>query len=109
MSTTPEKIIEYLRTIDQSYRDQRIVSETELRALVWFFEYGQNVFSQVGRDWVGCTFRQKETTCLLVVKARLNGTQEVVFVTDRTPIGCVRTFCKKWHADTLRWVPDQYA
>jgi len=108
MTPTQPKLIEYLRTISTDYVDQRVVTEQELRALVWFLNYGQNVFSQVGRDWRGCTFRQSESTCLLVVKSALGPIPQVAFVTGRTPIDCVVIFCKKWHGDTVSWVPDQY-
>ena len=108
MSSTPSPIVEYLRTIDLTYRDQRILSEQELRSLVWFFLYGENVFSQVGRSWAGAVFRQREQGCLLVVKSRLGDVPQVVFLTARTPVDCVRVFCRKWHSDSLQWVEDQY-
>jgi hypothetical protein len=109
MASTPKKLIEYLQTIDTTYKDCRVLTNQELRALVWFFLYGQNVFSQVGRDWVGCVFRQRELECLLVVKSRREGTQQVAFVTARTPIDCVWVFCKKWYADTVAWSEDKFA
>lgn len=109
MASTPPKILEYLKTIDAGMKDQRVVTETELRALVWFFEYGLNVFSQLGRSWRGCSFRQGETTCSFVVRSGIGDTQDVAFITGRNPMDCVLIFCKKWHNDTLAWYPDRYA
>ena len=108
MAATPKAIVEHLRQIETDMVDQRNVTELELRALVWFFEYGQNVFSQSGRDWRGATFRQDATTCLLVTKSEIHGIRQVAFITDRTPISCVVAFCKKWHADRVEWYDDKY-
>lgn len=109
MSSTPEKVIEYLETIETTYQDSRVLTQLELRALVWFFLYGENVFSQVDRTWRGCSFRQRDNVCLLTVRSSWGGTQDVAFITCRTPTGCVSLFCKKWHDDTLAWYPDKYA
>lgn len=109
MTSTPAKVVEYLRTIETTYTDQRVVSEIELRALVWFLLYGENVFSQVGRSWRGCSFRQSGETCSLVVKSGQGDALDIAYVTGRTPTDCVRIFCRKWHADTVQWYPDRYA
>lgn len=109
MASTPNKIIEYLRTIETTYTDCRVITELEMRCLVWFFLYGESVFSQFGRTWRGCTFRQSEEQCLLCVKSSWGDTQDVVFITARNPIDCVRIFCRKWHDDTLVWHVDRYA
>lgn len=109
MASTPKKIIEYLRTIDKEYRDNRVLTELEHRCLVWFFLYGQNVLSQKGMVWRGCVFRQEETSCLLVVKAGPVDTPQVGFVTGRTPIDCVRIFCRRWHDETQEWYEDKFA
>jgi hypothetical protein len=109
MASTPEKIIEYLRTIDLEYRDCRILTETELRSLVWFFLYGENVLSEIGWTWRGCTFRQSAETCLLVVKAGTRDTPQVAFFTARTPISCVLSFAKAWHNDRVKWSNDKFA
>lgn len=109
MTPTPHKVIEYLKTIETTYTDCRILTEQEHRALVWFFLYGQNVFSQIGHVWRGATFRQRETTCIMTVKGGQEGIPQVAYVTDRTPIDCVLTFAKKWHAGTVEWYEDRYA
>ena len=109
MASTPKAIIEYLRSIDAEYKDQRVITEQELRSLVWLFLYGTNVFSQLGRDWRGVSFRQSDETCSMVVRSGFGGVLDVAFVTGRTPIDCVRIFCRKWHNDTLAWYPDKYA
>jgi len=109
MSSTPERIIEYLQTIETTYKDCRVVTQLEMRCLVWYFLYVQNVLSQFSTEWTGCVFRQSEESCLFVTKAVREGTPQVVYVTARTPIDCVRVFVRKWHNDTLEWYPDRYA
>jgi hypothetical protein len=109
MASTPSKILEYLETIETTYAGAQVIDEVTLRALVWFFLYGENVLSQIGRTWRGCSFRQSETTCLLTVRSSYNGIPDVVFITGRNPTDCVLLFAKKWHADTLAWYPDKYA
>lgn len=109
MATTPEKIVEYLRTIETTYTDARVLTELEHRSLVWLLHYGQNVFSQIGMDWVGVNFRQKDTSCLMVVKAHDGDTQRVVFITGRTPTDCAVSFVKQFHRDELKWVKDKFA
>lgn len=83
-------------------------SREEVEALVWFFMYGQNVFSQRGMDWRGCSLRQSERTCLLVVRASEGGTPLVAFSTDVNPVGCVLSFVKRWTEDRVTWSRDKY-
>ena len=109
MVATSKIILKHLQEVTTELGAGAGLSEEEIRALVWFLHYGQNVYSQSGRDWTGATFRQRETTCLLVAKSRLGDIPQVVFVTDRTPVGCILAFAKQWEADTLTWVPDKYA
>jgi hypothetical protein len=109
MASTPSPIIEYLRTIDAEYSDHRIVSEQEMRCLVWYFLYVQNVLSQFSMSWRGCSFRQSDDFCLLVTKVVRAGVNEVVYTSGRTPLDCVRIFTRKWHQDTLEYVPDKFA
>lgn len=109
MADTPDPILEYLRTIHDLDDTGTVITPTELRALVWFFIYGENVLSQIGGTWRGCSFRQNETTCLLVVKATIDDLPQVAFITARTPTDCVVTFCKQWHADRVKWNNDKYA
>lgn len=109
MAPTPDRILSNLRTIEQTFTDCRVVTEREMRALVWFFHYGENVLSQIGWTWRGATFRQAQETCLLVVKAGTRELPRVAFFTDRHPIGCVLSFCKAWHNDRVKWTEDKFA
>lgn len=85
------------------------VTREEVADLLWFFIYGQNVLSQLGRDLRGYSFRQRETTCLLVVRSSLGDTQQVAFTTGRTPTDCVSIFRRKWDEGTCQWSLDKYA
>ena len=108
MTATPAGVLEYLRTVDVEYKDNRCLSERGHRALVWLLYYGENVFSQVSRTWRGVSFRQADAVCRLVVKSTRAGVREVAYVTGRTPTDCVLIFCRMWHQDRVEWVPDKY-
>lgn len=108
MASTQKKILEYLRTIDTEYKDNRVLSQLEHRCLVWYFLYLQNVLSQFGLEYKGSVFRQGEAQCLLVTKAYRGATQLVAYTSGRTTIDCVRIFVRKWHDDSLEWFPDRY-
>ena len=86
-----------------------VAGRKEVVALVTFLMYGQNVLSEFGRDWLGCTFRQSERTCLLVVKSRYRGTQQVAFITDLNPAGCVETWLRRWEEGRVHWQDDKFA
>jgi hypothetical protein len=101
-------IAEYLATIDLSDIDQRNEWNQEAKVAYWFHMFMDGELSRLGRELTGYVFRQQEEQCLLVVKSRQDGTQDVVFCTDRTPIGCMKVFCRKLYADTLVWKRDKY-
>lgn len=108
MAQRDAQLLEHLRTVEAEYKDNRLLDERDHRALVWFFVYVQNAFSQFDREWVGASFRQRGEICNLVVKSRTNGTQQVAFVTGRTPTVCVRIFARKWYEDRVEWHNDKY-
>ena len=108
MAFTRVDVLDKIRTIETDYKDCRAATEREMRVLVWFYTYLFNILSEKGRLLKGHSFRQKETTCLLVVKTELDGIPQVVFVTARTPMDCMVSFCKKFYGGTLEWVTDKY-
>ncbi len=108
MPTIHDGILTQLRTIDSKYVDQRAVSEQDLRLYVWFHEYLFNEILELGGLERGYTFRQKAETCLLIYKATFDNIPQVVFLTARTPVGCIRILCRQFYAETLRWTKDKY-
>lgn len=78
-------------------------------ALQYFHGLSEVWDGQIRRDWVRCSFRQRETVTTLVVVTRTENTQDVVFLTERTPTACVLRFLCKMAEETLNWVPDKYA
>lgn len=102
------KIAEYLATIDLSSNDQRAEFNQEAKLCYWFHMFMDHELAQFGRVLTGYVFRQSEESCLLVVKAKAAGTQDVVYCTARDPIGCMRIFCRKLYAETLTWKRDKY-
>ena len=108
MASTSSSVATWLKTLSTEVNDSRILTTEELRALAWFFLYGQNVFSQYGMDWRGASFRQREERCNLAVKAGEEGIPLVAFVTAQNPISCVRIFVRQWHEGTVKWYADRY-
>lgn len=102
-------VLAQLQTVADDYKDQRCVSEQDLRLYVWFHEHLFNEILNVGGMERGYTFRQRGDVTLLVYKATFDGVHQVVFLTDRSPVRCMRSLCKRFYAGTLRWVPDKFA
>jgi len=55
------------------------------------------------------SFTFKEDEVLMVTKVRQEGTQYVVFVSRRDPMGCMQTFVRRLTEDTLKIYPDRFA
>lgn len=103
------KIEEYLATIDLTNKDAGAAFNQEAKICYWFHMFSDHELAQSGRDLTGYVFRQSGERCLLVVKVKMADIRQVVFCTARTPVGCMRVFCRKLYADTLAWKPDKYA
>lgn len=90
------------------WKDHRLVDLDEMVGMLMFLVYGQNVCSQFGADWTGCSFSQSETSCLLVARRLERGVPQVAFITGRTPTDCMRLYHKRLKADLVEWVRDKY-
>lgn len=109
MPELAEVLLERLRSIDKTYVDQRYISEQDMRLYVWFHEHLYDEILNLGGEERGYSFRQQGLNCLLVYKATFAGVRQVVFCTSTNPVSCIRSFFKRFYADTLKWVPDKYA
>lgn len=103
------KVLERLRTITSKYNDSREASEQELRLYHWFHTYLFDEMLEIGGEERGYVFRQSHDGILLVYKATFAGVPQVVFITGRTPVDCMRIICRQFYQETLKWVPDKYA
>ena len=102
------RYMEDIENILEPWTDYRLFHKDELAALALYLIYGENVLSQLGGSWDGCTIRQRDTQCLLVTKATFDGLPYVAFCSDRTPSRCVRSFVKQLSAGTVKWSRDKY-
>lgn len=102
-------ILEQLLTVSIDYKDNRCVSEQDLRLYVWFHEHLFSEILNLGGLERGYTFRQRDERCLLVYKATFEGVHQVVFITSTHPVSCIRILFKQFYGDRLKWVPDKYA
>lgn len=103
------KIVEYLATIDLQNVDDRLVYNREAKVAYWFHTFMYDEMLRSGRELTGYVFRHYLHETLLVVKAKQNGTQGVVYCTAKNSISCMETFCRKFYAGTLAWKEDKYA
>lgn len=92
----------------EQWKDGREITKPELAALLSFVLYGENVLSQLGRPSTGFSVRHSEWETMLTVRTCHDGVHEVVFVSGRTIVDCVRVFWKKLCADALEWRFDRY-
>lgn len=103
------KRLERLQQITDQYTDTAGATEEELRLYVWFHRCLYSEILDAGGQERGYTFRQKEEMCLLVYKATFDGTPQVVFVSGRVPLDCIRSLCSQFYGGRLKWVVDKYA
>lgn len=108
MPTIHAQYLERLRSIDSTYKDQRYISEQDMRLYVWFHEMLFNEILNSGGLERGYTFRQRGEQCLLIYKATFDGIPQVVFLTSGRPIDCIRILFRQFYAETLKWVNDKY-
>jgi hypothetical protein len=92
----------------EGWSDYRLVDYKTMVALLWFLCYGQNVYSQSGADWTGCSFSQHPEQCLLVARREQEGIPQVAFVTGRTPTDCIQIFHRLYQEDLVQWTRDKF-
>lgn len=101
----------YLERFDEALKawdDERFVSRQQIRTLAMFFLYLVNLADDDGWQYDGHSLKVRETTCILTVKATLEGTPHVVFSSGRDAMGCVQAFMRKLEEGWLEWVVDRY-
>lgn len=102
-------VLKRLRQLDGKFRDNDFYPEQELRLYVWLHEHLFDEIVKIGGVETGYVFRQRGDMCLLVYKAKFDGVQRVVFLTAPTPVRCIKSLCRKFYADQLKWVDDKFA
>lgn len=105
----PEHDLALLREWDFEELCKEPRHKRDLMAIDYFMNSVLHITSQDGWTFTGCSIRQKGTNTNLTVKAELDGTPLVAFVTEKFPTGCVVTFCRMWLEGRVKWYPDRYA
>jgi hypothetical protein len=104
----PENDLRLLNAFDL----EQLMQDPDDRAnvLAWYYFSLKVLCPNVKPGWSfdGCSFSQRGTMVLLVVKATHEGTPYVAFTTERTTTGCVRSFCRRWIEDRVEWHPDKF-
>ena len=109
MSKLHEGELERLRTVTTDCITNEYFTDRDLRLCVWFHSYLHNELLDLGGELVGYTFRQKQLLTLLVVKARFEGIQRVVFVSANSDVGCMQILFRMIRREELDWKKDKYA
>lgn len=85
------------------------ISAEETVALGMFGGYHVNLLEQNGMSYRGFSWREGSPLTLLVVKANINGTGVVTFVSGRHFPDCVRIYIRRLEERTLEWRNDKFA
>lgn len=103
-----EHFLELIRTVTADFKDTRVYAEKHLRSTVFFLDYLMMNATQSELDFTGCNIRPVWKGFRMTVKVVRDGTPLVAFVTERTPMGCMLTFCRMWFGERVKWVDDKY-
>lgn len=93
----------------EAWTDHRFVSREDIEALAMFVMYIVNLADAGGWLYRGHSFRMGVGLSTLVVKAMLDDTAVVCFVSGKTFVNCVRIFLRKLDEDVVEWRQDKYA
>jgi len=88
--------------------DWRVCSKDELVGSLWYLVYGYNEELDSGGEWSGVTFSQRDLLTLMISKRVHDGVPQVVFITGRSPMDCMRMFQRRWFEGSLNWVRDKF-
>jgi len=81
----------------------------DVRAMFLFALFMVNFLGSKGYEYRGHNIKYLGWQSLLVVKASAGDTPLVAFVNERTPISCMRVFCRKFEEDRVSWQADKFA
>lgn len=101
--------LKLLKEVTWSKVDEDEALERELRGLFYFFYDVLLTGPNAEREITGCSFSQRGLNTLLVVKSTIGDTQQVAYVTEKFPTGCVLTFGRQRLEGRLKWHSDKYA
>ena len=91
-----------------SWTDERILTREAIRALYLFVEYIVNLGDEDGWEYSGHSFKRSLPLSTLVIKAVIDDTYVVSFISGRTFLNYIRIFLRHVNAGTLEWRRDKY-
>lgn len=104
----PERDIELLK----NFAWEDLVEDPKWRAeqLAYHYFFWTLLFleSQKSVTIDGCSFSQRGRAFLLVVRATIKGIPQVAYTTEKSPTGCVRTFCRAFLEERVKWHKDKF-
>lgn len=84
------------------------VNSEELVAMYCGCQYVVNLLEDQGLDWRGYSYRNRVPLGLLVVKATVDSTPVVAFISARSLTDAFRIFFRQLADRLVQWIPDKY-
>ena len=104
----PQHDLDLLQQWDYESEMDDPESRRALLAMVYF--HTRLLFCKVNSEWTlqGCSFSQRGTLVLLVVKSTHEGTPYVAYVTEQTTTRCMIVFARQWLEGRVKWHKDKF-
>lgn len=90
------------------WTDERHISREQIATLFYFGQHIVNLADDNGWVYDGHSYKEGVPLGTLVIKAHLEDTPVVCFVSGRTFLNCVRVFLRKVDADLCEWRADRF-
>lgn len=103
------EVLKNMNTISESDLCGLDARLDDFKCLWYLVTYVYRPEAKPGMDVTGLSFRQSGKWERLTVKATIDGIPQVVFISDPTTMGCVRSFIRLWFSGGLTWYPDKFA
>lgn len=105
---SPKSDLEQLQAVKESWPPQDEAWRAEQLAYHYFFWELLWGPTKNGRSIEGCSFSQRGTHAMLVVRSTFDGLPQVAYTTEKNPTACVRTFCRMYLEGRVQWHKDKF-
>jgi len=100
--------IELLKDVDMNKLYEGPEGERDVKAMWFVWHYLSGVGTNSEPEIMGFSVSHTPRGCRLTVRADFDGIRRVAFITEPTPIGCVRTFARWVLEDRVKWHLDKF-
>lgn len=92
----------------QAWSDERFLTKEELDALFLFATHIVNLGDAAGWEYAGHSYKRATPLGVLTVRAVLDESCVVAFISGRTFLNCVKILLRRIREDTMEWRVDKY-